>query len=216
MVGRFISKVKNMNSNPTSGRRGPKPNIQTKIELLKAGTTKFHEVGYAACSVKDIVDIAGVPKGSFYNHFNSKEIFGAEVIDYYFNTQLESLTTFFSNMEKAPIEQLKNYFHSRFIQFKNNGYVQGCMLGNLSLEIADHSQLIRDRIAVHLQTWNQLLENCIQQAQEQQSICHNQSAALLARFILNSWEGALLRMRVEKKDQPFDDFMNVIFNIILI
>lgn len=205
-----------MNSNSTSGRRGPKPNSQTKIDLLKAGTAKFHEVGYAASSVKDIVDIAGVPKGSFYNHFNSKEIFGAEAIDYYFNTQLESLTTFFSSMEKAPIEQLKNYFYSRFIQFKNNGYLQGCMLGNLSLEIADHSKLIRDRIAIHLQTWNQLLTSCIKKAQEQQEICNIQSADLLARFVLNSWEGALLRMRAEKKDQPFEDFMNVIFEVILI
>jgi len=90
------------------------------------------------------------------------------------------------------------------------------MLGNLSLEIADQSASIRDRLAVHFRTWSGLFAECIAEAQTIGAISNQLPAALLAQFLLNSWEGALLRMRVEKSDVPLKEFTEVIFGSLLV
>ncbi|MEA3087540.1 MAG: TetR/AcrR family transcriptional regulator, transcriptional repressor for nem operon, partial [Paraburkholderia sp.] len=56
-------------------------------KLLEAGVALFAETGYHGTGVKDIVERAGVPKGSFYNYFESKEAFGAAILDHYAQEQ---------------------------------------------------------------------------------------------------------------------------------
>lgn len=176
----------------------------------------LHETGYAATGIKDIVDAAEVPKGSFYNHFESKENFGKEVVDYYFDSGLADLRARLENGDIPPLERLRTYFDDRIRGFQATGYVRGCMLGNLSLEVADHSVCIRERLAAHFRTWSGLFEACIAEAQKTGAIDNRLPAPVLAQFLLNSWEGALLRMRVVKNDAPLKEFVEVVFGSILV
>lgn len=200
----------------TAARRGPRPNPHTRDNLIRIGARMLHETGYTATGIKEIVDAVQVPKGSFYNHFESKEAFGAEVVDYYFGSGLPELRVLLENADVPPVERLRGYFDERIRGFKAAGYVRGCMMGNLSLEVADHSAPIRDRLAAHFSTWSGLFEACIAEAQETGAIGNRLPAALLAQFLLNSWEGALLRMRVEKSDAPLKTFTEVAFGSILV
>lgn len=200
----------------TSPRRGPRPNLQTRDNLMLAGLSMFHANGYAATGIKDIVDAADVPKGSFYNHFESKEVFGKEVVDFYFLNAIPEMKALFESIEIPPVERLKIYFQNRMNSIRENGYNRGCLMGNFSLEIADHSDLIRECIAEHFQTWRSLLEACISEAKTNGSIKNSLESSQLAEFILNSWEGTLLRLRTDKNDKPFDDFMNVMFTLVLV
>lgn len=176
----------------------------------------FHERGYTATGVKDIVDAAEVPKGSFYSHFASKETFGKEVVDNYFDGGLDDLHALLTNESTPPLERLRTYFEDKIRGYRAAGYAQGCMLGNLSLEIADHSMLIRGRIALHFKTWSGFFAGCIEQAQRTGAVRNRQSAPVLAEFVLNSWEGALLRMRAEKDERPLIEFTEVVFGSILV
>jgi TetR/AcrR family transcriptional repressor of nem operon len=176
----------------------------------------LHEAGYTATGIKDIVDAAEVPKGSFYNHFASKEAFSEEVIDFYFDSGLVELRALLCNDSIPPLERLRTYFEERIRGYRAAGYVRGCMLGNLSLEVADHSASIRNRLAVHFRTWSGLFEECIAEAQNTGAIANRLPAPLLAQFLLNSWEGALLRMRVEKSDAPLNEFAEVVFGSLLL
>lgn len=205
-----------MGSQATAARRGPKPNPHTRDNLIQVGARIFHETGYAATGIKDIVDAAEVPKGSFYNHFESKENFGKEVVDYYFDSGLANLRARLENDDIPPLERLRTYFDDRIRGFQATGYVRGCMLGNLSLEVADHSVCIRERLAAHFRTWSGLFEGCIAEAQKTGAIDNRLPAPLLAQFLLNSWEGALLRMRVVKSDAPLKEFVEVVFGSILV
>lgn len=90
------------------------------------------------------------------------------------------------------------------------------MLGNMSLEVADHSALIRDRLAMHFETWSKLFEACIEEAQQKGVVRNQLPAAVLAEFLLNSWEGALLRMRSAQSSEPMKDFIDVVFTSLLI
>lgn len=198
-----------------TSRRGPRPNLYTRDNLIIAGINMFHSVGYSATGIKDIVEAAGVPKGSFYNYFDSKEAFGKEVIDCYFNNAFCDAKRFFDDRNHSPIERLKFYFENRIRVFRENSYDLGCLMGNFCLEIADHSKQIRDRLTFHFKTWCNLIENCILEAQKSQEIKNNSPARLLAEFTLNSWEGCILRMRADKSEKPLYDFIKIIFNNIL-
>lgn len=200
----------------TPARRGPKPRPHTRDNLVRVGARMLHKGGYSATGIKDIVGAADVPKGSFYNHFESKEAFGAAVVDFYFDRGLVELRALLTDDGVPPLERLRNYFEERIRGFTMGGFVRGCMLGNLSLEIADHSAQIRDRLAAHFRTWSSLFEGCIAEAQKAGAVVNRLPASLLAQFLLNSWEGALLRMRVEKSAAPLDEFVEVVFGSVLV
>lgn len=196
-------------------RRGPKPNPRTRGDLLRAGVEMMHEGGFNATGIKDIVASAAVPKGSFYNHFASKEAFGAEVVDAYFEESLASMRAILQDEEAAPLDRLRHYFKNRATRFRDSGYVRGCLLGNMTLETADHSEVIREKVTAHFATWAGLFEDCITQAQEDGSISGSFPANTLAQFLLNSWEGALLRSRSEKADAPLREFTEMVFGRLL-
>jgi TetR/AcrR family transcriptional regulator, transcriptional repressor for nem operon len=205
-----------MQTQPQEFSRVRKRNVDTRDNLVKVGVRMLHESGYTGTGIKDIVGAADVPKGSFYNHFDSKEVFGKEVVDAYFHDGFIASQPLFENASIAPLTRLRRYFDERIQAFQEIGYTRGCLMGNLSLEIADHSTLIRDNIAEHFQTWSKMFETCISEAQETGAIRSRQPASLIAQFVLNSWEGALLRMRVDKSDKPLRDFTEVVFGSILI
>jgi TetR/AcrR family transcriptional repressor of nem operon len=201
---------------PAKPRRGPKPKSDTRDNLVRAGARLLHQTGYAATGVKDIVDAAQVPKGSFYNHFDSKEAFGAEVVDFYFGRGLPDLRTALTDSTVPPLARLKTFFEQRVQRFESGGHLRGCMMGNLSLEVADHSAIIRERLALHFQTWGQLFEGCIAEAQASGALRNPLSPAVLAHYLLDSWEGALVRMRVDKSGAPLQRFLEVTFTSLLV
>jgi TetR/AcrR family transcriptional regulator, transcriptional repressor for nem operon len=192
-------------------KRGPKPKTGTRERLIQSGIQTIHASGYGGTSVQSIVEAADVPKGSFYNFFPSKEAFAAEVIDAYSSRGQERLRSFLMNQAFAPRARLEAYFDDRIEAFRTAQYVRGCLMGNFSAEAADQSPLIRDRLTKHFGAWCELLETCIAGAQNQGEISAQFSASLLAKFLLNSWEGALLRMRAEKSDTPLLDFKEIVF-----
>lgn len=196
-------------------RRGPKPNPHTRQDLLRAGVDMFHSGGFNATGIKDIVAEAGVPKGSFYNHFASKEAFGAEVADTYFDSNLTSMRALLQDSQVAPLERLRRYFEDRSARARETNFARGCLLGNLTAETADHSDLIRERTATHFATWSSLFRDCIDQAKSDGAITTSVPTETLAQFLLNSWEGALLRARSEKSAQPLRDFVDTVFGVVL-
>lgn len=196
-------------------RRGPKPKPDTRDNLVQAGLAMLHAEGYAATGIQSIVASVGVPKGSFYNHFDSKEAFGAAVIDAYFARAHDRLRNFLGDGDRAPVDRLKAYFEDVIAGLRTAGLVKGCLMGNFSAEIADHSPLIRSHLARHFETWGDLFEACIAEAQAAGAVGDRLPAGVLARFLLSGWEGALLRMRADHSDAPLVEFMQVAFGALL-
>lgn len=205
-----------METPSTGARRGPKPKPHVRENLLRVGVKMLHEGGFTGTGIKDIVDAAQVPKGSFYNYFENKEAFGKEAIDYFFDSGIAKLRERLSDANTPALERLRHYFETRVRGFRAGGYAKGCLLGNFSLEIADHSTLMRERLCAHFRTWSALFEACIEEAQKTGAIRNPLPPALLASFLLNSWEGALLRMRAEKSDVPLNQFIEVVFASLLV
>ena len=199
----------------TPAKRGPKPKLDTREKLIQSGILAIHTSGYGGTSIQSIVEMADIPKGSFYNFFPSKEAFAAEVIDAYSNRGQERLRSFLLNQDVAPRVRLEAYFDDRIEAFRAAQYVRGCLMGNFSAEAADQSAMIREGLTKHFGAWCDLLEACIAEAQKQGEIGNQFAASLLAKFVMNSWEGALLRMRAEKSDAPLLDFKEIVFKGLL-
>jgi TetR/AcrR family transcriptional repressor of nem operon len=204
-----------LNVKISPARRGPKPKSDTRKKLVQAGLKMIHAGGYAATGIQSIVERVDVPKGSFYNHFASKEAFAAEVIEAYFARGQDKLRDILCNGNAPPLDRLEAYFDDRIDALTSSGFAQGCLLGNLSAEVADHSALVRERLVDQFNAWSTFFEDCIAEAQAQGTLSDRFPAALLGRFVLNSWEGALLRMRAEKSDVPLLEFKEIVFGRLL-
>jgi len=199
-----------MQTRPTT-RRGPKPKPGIRDNLIQAGLELIHAEGYSASGIQGIVARADVPKGSFYTYFVSKEAFGIEVLAAYSDRGLAKLRSFLSNPDLTPSERLEAYFDDRIAAFRTSNFARGCLLGNFSAEAADHSATIRKQLAKHFKTWSAVFEQCLSEAQKMREISTEFSATTLANFLLNSWEGALLRMRAEKSDAALVEFKKIVF-----
>ena len=178
-------------------------------QIVDAALKTLLNKGFNACGVRDITDAAGVPTGSFYNHFASKEALGAEIVERYGrdNSRRRNL------LDKAlrPLERLRRHFAGLNQMYADLEYGRGCLLGNFSAELADQSPLIRERLAALSASWTRDIEDAVRDAQADGAVSTKSDPADLAAFLLDAYEGALLRARVEKSGAPLERFMTVTF-----
>ena len=187
----------------------PRPSV--KQAIIDAGLAELHARGYAACSVEHITKAAGVPKGSFYNHFASKEDFAVEAVRRYF--EISGWPTAFTTA--SALGRLRGGFEALADAARERAYSRGCMWGNLANEVADHSTVIRGQLAEGLDAWSAIVTQLVAEAQRQNEIKSGGDPAQLGRFIVNAWEGALTRSRVVRSGQPIDDFFELVFGSLL-
>ncbi|SMD17670.1 TetR/AcrR family transcriptional regulator [Kibdelosporangium aridum] len=187
------------------------PRASVREVIVETAVQEIHKYGYAACSVDTITKAAGVPKGSFYNHFKSKEDLGAEVVRRY-ATESEWHR---STPGLSPVEQLRARFTTMADLLAGNDFTRGCLIGNMAAERADHSDIIRTQVAISLGTWSDSIVQAIKEAQAAGEVGADLDADRLGRFVLNAWEGTLLRVKADKNTQPLDDFFTVVFDTIL-
>lgn len=189
-----------------------RPNMRQKI--VDAGLKVLIEKGFNGCGVQDITAAAGVPKGSFYNHFESKEALGAEVVQCYGRDN--PLRAALADKSVPALQRLRAHFERLNETCAAARFGHGCLLGNFSAELADQSNLIRERLADLYSAWSTDIAAVIAEAQADGAISIKTPAADLAAFLLDAYEGALLRARVEKSGRAFDRFMIVAFTQILV
>jgi TetR/AcrR family transcriptional repressor of nem operon len=190
------------------------PRANSRDHLVNAALETLHQRGFNGAAVQDITDAAGVPKGSFYNYFESKEALALAVIDRYAQNQ-RALAAVLSDESLPAVERLRRYFSSLATIFAEQNYERGCLLGNLSTELADQSRPIRDRLGATFAAWSRAIETCIRDGQKSGEISWDGEPRVLAAFLLNSFEGAVLRMKVEKDGSPLEHFMTLIFSRVL-
>jgi TetR/AcrR family transcriptional regulator, transcriptional repressor for nem operon len=182
-------------------------------QIVEAGLKTLLEKGFNACGVRDITDAAGVPTGSFYNHFESKEALGAEIVERYARESPRRQAL--KDKTLPPLERLQRHFAAMNQRYADLGYSRGCLLGNFSAELADHSPLIRERLAALSASWTEEIAEALRDGQADGSISSATDPAELAAFLLDAYEGALLRARVDKSGAPLERFVTMAFTRLL-
>jgi TetR/AcrR family transcriptional regulator, transcriptional repressor for nem operon len=190
-----------------------KPDVREK--LLEAGIETFHRRGFNGCGVQEITEAAGVPKGSFYNHFKSKEALGAAALDRYWQQRAGAALRVLEDTKLPPRERLHRHFAAMADNMAKRGYRGGCLIGNLGAELSDQSELVGERLGAVFAGWTKAVETCVRRAQQQGDIRADCDAEVLAAFLINAWEGAILRAKVDKNAAPFEQFDEVVFGKLL-
>lgn len=178
------------------------------IHILQIGTNLIIKKGFNNVGLQEILTAAKIPKGSFYYYFKSKEDFGMQVIRYYSETSLEFLETYLTDRNKVPRERILSLFRDMKAAYHSKEYREGCLLGNCSLELSDIKPTYAANIAGELDKWQLAFERCILEGQQEGSIKTQTEARKLAAFLINSWEGALLRMKADKTAYHYDVFLD--------
>jgi TetR/AcrR family transcriptional repressor of nem operon len=179
----------------------PRKSDRTKQDLLVVGTRMLTDHGYHGTGIKQVLDAVGVPKGSFYNFFPSKEAFVASSIYYYGEQMREAFSQATAGLEQEPaLVQLWYSFQNKVRNEVNEGIPSACLLGAMSAEIAHASPLCRGAITAVASQWIEILQNYIQQAQKQGDLRDDLKAQDIAPVLYNYWEGSLLHYQVS--DNP--------------
>ncbi|GHH66540.1 TetR/AcrR family transcriptional repressor of nem operon [Streptomyces umbrinus] len=188
----------------------PRPaNPRVRESLLDAGLTLFHSQGFNAVGIKEITDTAGVPKGSFYSYYSSKNAFVAAVLDHYWSGIIRDHGSLLSDETVPPMRRLGRFFGALTEDHAERGFALGCLIGNLALELSEEHEEARLRLVAILDHWSSLFAECLTQARDGGAMTAAPEATELASMIIESWEGAVMRGRVDRSRAPYDRFLSV-------
>ena len=180
-------------------------------QILQAGLPVLFRSGYHAASVRDICAAARAPQGSFTNHFRSKEAFTVEVLNRYFDYLKGLVHETLSDPNLTPRQRLERYLEVIADKLERDRWMTGCLIGDFSLQASSHSNLLRKRLDAIFKEWRALFASCIAAAQWAGEVDSDFDAEDLAEFLLTSWQGAILRMKVERSPAALERFKTIVF-----
>lgn len=186
---------------------------QKKDLLLDTGLAVMATHGYNGTSIKDIVDAAEVPKGSFYTYFKSKEDFALAALERATEEREQESRALLKNRDLPPLERLTRYFRD-YTGACDSGVTGGCFIGNMCQEMSDSSEQIRLKVRQLLRNNTQAIEDVLEEARLNGSLTSPLSSAVLAEFLFNAWEGTVMRMKASKCREPLDAFLALLPTVV--
>lgn len=192
-------------------RRGRPPRqrehlVDTRELLLRAGLEVLTEKGFSATGIEEILGRVGVPKGSFYHYFESKEAFGLCLIDRYAKFFANKLDRHLRNPAFSPLGRLQAFIDDATASMARYEYRRGCLIGNLGQEMGGLPESFRARLKDTFEDWQARFAACLTEAQKAGELACNADTRQLAACFWIGWEGAVLRARLEQSAAPLELF----------
>lgn len=199
--------------NPTP-RRGRPPktvaqNRDIRAELIRSGLEHLTEIGFTASGLDKILKKVGVPKGSFYFYFQSKETFGHAVLSSYASYFAHKLDSHLLDNSYAPMQRIRNFVEDAKQGIARHQFKRGCLVGNLGQEVDLLPESFRPMLIATFQSWQQRVAKCLREAQLTRELPANADCEVLAEFFWIGWEGAVSRARLEQSTGPLDKYVEL-------
>ncbi len=180
----------------------PKNPDTTRTRLLEVGLTLFAKRGYHGTGIKEIVDTAHVPKGSFYNYFKSKEDFGIEIVRWHSADFWQKWHASIDTTAADPIQALHDCFETMLSEHLDCAVNTFCVVAHVIEEMCETSAECRITIKKQLDDMCSNLAVHIRKAQELGLARDDADANELAYLFWDAWQGSLLRMKIESSLEP--------------
>lgn len=177
-----------------------------KEMIIEKSLHVIHAKGYNGTSVNDIVTEAEVPKGSFYNYFKSKEDYMVEALKFYFG-KCQRAVQELKDKSVDPRERFEGFFGGMIKNLERYEYKKGCLIGNITQEMSDNNEAIRQAVDCIHNRLEEALQVCIEEGQALGYYTKALTSHQLASFILCSWQGAQLRMKAQGTKESLTTFM---------
>ena len=186
-----------------------KPRLDKHELILAKGAQVMIRRGYHGTGVQEIVKAAGVPKGSFYHYFASKEDFAVQALAHLYEPRLQRYATALNDSMHSPRQRIMAYYRELLAYFAAQEQCQHhCFIGSLSFEMAELCKPLGEEVEQILQRSAQILSECLTAAREAGELSADTDCPALAEFISNAWQGALMRMKVSASVAPLTLFIN--------
>ncbi|MHC2070209.1 TetR/AcrR family transcriptional regulator [Bremerella sp. T1] len=188
---------------------------ETKSEIIEAGRKAMIAKSYNGVGLNEILTEAGVPKGSFYHFFKSKEELGVAVIESSVTENTEKLREALTDAKLSPLKRLEEYFIWARDDINSRELRQECLICKLALELSSLSEPLRDAVRHGWDEWRLIMTECLREAQAAGEIASEHDPESLAEFIIYSFEGAMIRVQVDNHIRPVNQFLHFVFQVLL-
>lgn len=187
----------------------------TRQLLLEAGAEVMIEKGYTNSGIQEVLSKVGVPKGSFYHYFDSKEDFALAIIDEFHKEFMAFLMPILTDKSLTPVQRMRTYCETKRECMRAAKCRKGCLIGNLSQEMSDQSETLRQALSEVMDKRVHAFAACIEEGQHLGEITDAADAGKIADLFSSCWEGALMRAKTSKDVEPLNVFIELIFELVL-
>ncbi len=175
---------------------------KTRRRIIGHATQLVHSQGLKNTTIDDIVEAAGITKGSFYFHFTSKEELGYAVIDNAAAYVLDDLARIARDPSLPAPRRLEAMLDVVGTAVEENDCTKGCILGNLALEMSDLHEGYRHKLAEVFDGWVLLFQQVLEEMQREGQMSKGLDAAGFARHTIVVLEGGIMLSKVKRDPAP--------------
>ena len=213
----YVSENPSSLATSNSSRSGTRSatRTDTRNALVWCGTELLTERGFQITGIDEVLKRVGVPKGSFYHYFKSKDQFGHAVIDNYEAYYAKKMDRIFGDSSQSPLQRLVSFTVNAKNGMVKFDFKRGCLIGNLSQELAALDTQFRERLEGVLVSWEKRVAECLSEAIDIGELAPGQDPQALSRFFWVGWEGAILRSKLMRSLEPIDQFTSIFFRSVL-
>jgi TetR/AcrR family transcriptional regulator, transcriptional repressor for nem operon len=176
--------------------RPPNPDVLPR--LIEKGAELIQRRGFNGCGVQDLTAAAGIPKGSFYNYFGSKEEFAVAILDHYWSVIQSHYLGVLDNDRMDPITRVKKHFSDLIGYHERQNFAFGCLIGNIAVELSAQSALARAKIRSLLHIWTTALGDCLEAAKSKGQLSAASDVRDLSAALIDAFEGAVMAAKVDQ------------------
>jgi TetR/AcrR family transcriptional repressor of nem operon len=182
----------------------------TKQRLLEAGLPMLLRHGYNDLGIQALLSATSTPKGSFYHHFKDKENFALQVVDQYMQQVHAGLDLCLGDNNRPPLERVRYFFELTRQSYRDEGYM-GCLLGGLGQELSGVSEVFRRKVEWCFAEIASRIAICLEEARKNGDIPAGSNPDSMASLLVDCWEGAALRSRLQGDAAPLTAMLDFYF-----
>jgi TetR/AcrR family transcriptional regulator, transcriptional repressor for nem operon len=187
----------------------PITKIDTRQSILDTGQRIVAHKGFAAVGLNEVLAEAGIPKGSFYYYFSSKDAFGEAMLKSYFDDYLANMDRIFAQADKTSAERLMRYWQNFHDTQSADGYQGRCLAVKLGAEVSDLSELMRMVLKNGTTGIVDRLEQMIIRGLAEGSLSVEASPRLTAEALYDTWLGASVMAKIHRSRDSLDRAMTI-------
>jgi TetR/AcrR family transcriptional repressor of nem operon len=189
--------------------------LNTRDRIIETGAEIVHRKGFNHTGIQEILNAAGVPKGSFYNYFKSKDDFGLQIIDYFSAHFQQIAKKTLEDTRISPLSRIYAFLTAFMEHFESQNYAGGCPIGNLAQEMGDLSPVFRKKLSEAMDMMVDAYSRVLSAAQNDGKIMKSLNIKDTARFIIAGWHGAVIQMKLTRSLDPLKNHRKFIFDHLL-
>ncbi|WP_292759606.1 TetR/AcrR family transcriptional regulator [Methylophaga sp. UBA2689] len=190
--------------------------IETRQSLIQVGTDVIGSHGFNPTGLNTVLKTAGVPKGSFYYYFASKEEFGLAIIDEFAVAYNDKIAHFLNNEALSPLQRIRAYLDDGLATIREGMCKRGYLIGTLGQELSSQNETFRVRLDQVFEGWKQQFGLCLKSAIDCGELSEEADVEQLSEFLLSGWQGAILRAKMHSSITPLQAFIDIVFTNVLI